>query len=302
MKCTSRSITLLASLTLLLAEDVPRDCFSVAGPRIHASDLGQFLPAFRGIPGDVDFGPAPLGGVARQFRADQFRAYFPSGFPSELPSRFCVARQRREIPLLVWQSAVDRVLKESCGTTGWRAKVTEWPQHLYPEGTVLFAQRPSSPAQNSIQFWRGQLLLPDKSTIAVWARVALEIELPGWIAQRDLHPGETIQLQDLQKQSRWVAGNCGSNRKGDLVTEGPRIVRRHIGAGGSVTTDDLLPVPVVRRGDEVSVEAVTGDAVLRIPATAEGNAQLGEKVSVRSHWNGVRLTGRAIGPGKVRLP
>ena len=295
MKCINRSITLLVSLGVAAAAEA---CLQVDGARLRAADLAAVSPGFAAMPGERDLGPAPAGTMVRVFYRAQLAAML-GGEASELPDRVCVQRKREAIRRDVWQGAVEAAMARLCAATPWRVKLLETPEHKFPSGELQFARAGVIASRGPVQLWRGALLLPDKSSIPVWVRLEMQTQRRAAILQRPLAAGAAVSAEDLREEEVWAVGMCREEREAPRV-EG-MVARRALAAGAELAKEDLRRAPAVFRGQAVELEAASGTARLRVPAVAEHDAEIGEKVQLKSSWNGTKLVGRVTGTQKARV-
>ena len=300
MRCISRSITLAASALAGVAFGAPAAdaCILVDGARIRAADLAAYAPAFGALPPDKDLGPAPAGTMVRVFYKVQLAALLP-GPAAELPDRLCVQRKRDAIPPEVWQAAVDATMSRICPATPWKATVLEAPRHRFPSGEIAFNRAGLVASRGSAQLWRGALQLPDKSSVPVWVRVEVQTQRRALILHRPVAAGGTLTADDYREEEVWAPGLCTEER--EAVRPEGMIVKRALAAGAAVVNEDLRRPPAVHRGQPVELEAASGTARLRVPTVAEHDAEVGDKVQLKSSWNGTKLVGRVTGSQKARV-
>lgn len=300
MRCISRSITLLVSGIVVVATGAPATgpCVLVDGARIRAADLAVQAPAFAALPPDKDLGPAPAGTMVRVFYKVQLAALLP-GLMVDLPDRLCVQRKRDVIANEVWQGAVDAAMARMCGAAPWKATVLESPRHRFPSGEIVFNRAGVVASRGTVQLWRGALQLSDKSSIPVWVRVEMQSQRRAMMLRRPVAAGGTLSTEDYQEDEVWVAGPCGEER-GAVRPEG-MIARRGLAAGTTLAAEDLRRPPAVHRGQAVELEAASGRARLRVPTVAEHDAEVGDKVQLKSSWNGTKLVGRVTGTQKAKV-
>jgi len=79
------------------------------------------------------------------------------------------------------------------------------------------------------------------------------------------------------------------------------VARRTIGAGSVITTADIEPPLVVRRGDRVDVLLTCGGITLRTTAEVRQDGRPGEIVQVRPAVSQADIRARVIGPNTVSV-
>jgi flagella basal body P-ring formation protein FlgA len=270
----------------------------VDGPRILAADLAILAPAFSALPPDKDLGPAPAGTMVRVFYRAQLAALLPA-VTAELPDRLCVQRKRDAIPPEVWQEAVDNAMARICGEQSWKAKVLEAPHHRFPTGELLFSRSGLAASRGSVQLWRGALMLPDKSSVPVWVRAEIQTQRRVSVLQRPVSAGGLVTSEDYRDEQIWAPGLCVEDK--ELPPPDGMVARRAMPSGAVLAPEDLRRAPAVHRGQSVELEAASGPARLRVPTVAEHDANVGDRVQLKSAWNGTRLVGRVTGTQKAKV-
>jgi flagella basal body P-ring formation protein FlgA len=316
MRCISRSTILLVSWTSLAfgAGIADGGCLEVDGARIHAGRLAERVAAFAALDSGADLGPAPVGSLVRVFTRTQLQSLLglEAGATADLPNRLCVTRKRQTIPREQWQAAAEKAVAEVCGSMPWRASVTEFSKQAYPAGELQFSPTGLGPvapvgARNSgrkrPRSWRGQLVLPERTTIPVWIQLELETQAETAVAVRDLAAGTVLRTDDYKVEPVWRTETGGGTlcSASAPAPQAGMVLSRSVAAGEALPLGSVRRAPAVRRGATVELEVEAGAAMLRAPATAEADAEIGEPVRVRNHWNGRGQVGKVAGNGRVRL-
>jgi len=273
-------------------------CALVDGARILAGHLTTAAPAFAALPPDKDLGPAPAGTMVRVFYKAQLAALLP-GVTGELPDRLCVQRKREVIPPQSWQAAVESSMARICAEIPWKAKILESPNHRFPSGELVFSRAGLVASRGSASLWRGALILPDKSSIPVWVRAEIQTRRQAAILLRPVPAGGELTAEDYREEEIWMPGLCAEERATPQANG--MVAKRAMAAGAVVTAADLRRAPAIHRGQSVELEAASGPARLRVPAVAEHDAEVGDKVQLKSGWNGTRLVGRVTGTQKAKV-
>ena len=290
------SATLLISSWMIARAEDP--CVVVDGARIRAGDLAAVARAFNVLPPEKDIGPAPAGTMVRVFYKAQLASLLP-GVTDELPDRLCVQRKRDAIPPETWQAALDTAMTSICAAIPWKARVLEAPHHRFPSGELVFTRAGSGASRGSVQFWRGALVLPDKSSVPVWVRAEIQTQRRVTILRRPVPAGGELTAEDYREDEIWSPGLCAEER--ELPRPDGMVAKRAMPAGVVVAKEDLRRAPAVHRGQSVELEAASGPARLRVPTVAEHDAEVGDRVRLKSSWNGTRLVGRVTGTKKAKV-
>jgi len=137
----------------------------------------------------------------------------------------------------------------------------------------------------------------------VQENLALRTELmalaPVAVAAGDLPRGAVITLKDLRLDERDITGLR------QPYLEIPPLLgmgaRRAIKAGEVLQKGMLATLPVVRRGELVTLTVRSAGLVLTASGVALDNGGLGETIRVRNSSSQKGVSGRITGPGKVEL-
>lgn len=137
----------------------------------------------------------------------------------------------------------------------------------------------------------------------VQANLALRIELqalaPVAVAASALPRGAVLSLKDVRLIEKDITGL----REYYKVTETllGKGLRRSVKAGEVLHEGMLATLPVVRRGELVTLTVRSGALVLTASGLALENGGLGEVIRARNNSSQKEVVGRIVGPGKVDL-
>jgi flagella basal body P-ring formation protein FlgA len=113
---------------------------------------------------------------------------------------------------------------------------------------------------------------------------------PAWVSLRDLPPGQPLQADDLELQTRrWPAGLAVSPARDDARPTGR--LRQAVRRGEFVTTAQLLPANALVRGDRITAVLAEGAMEIRMPAQMLSAARVGERARVQVQGRPVALEG-----------
>lgn len=137
----------------------------------------------------------------------------------------------------------------------------------------------------------------DSAAVAV--RLRAGIEFPVAVATRPLAGGARIGEGDLREELRVRWGRPPADA---LVT--PAVgweVRRPVRAGEVVTPPAVATPPLVRAGEPVRLEWLSGGVQVSVVGIALNTARAGETVRARLEERPARLTGTVTAPGTAVL-
>lgn len=135
----------------------------------------------------------------------------------------------------------------------------------------------------------------------VQANLALRTELealaPVVVVAGDLPRGAVLSEKDLRLAERDISNLREPYREvAPLVGKG---ARRALKSGEVLQKGVLATLPVVRRGEAVTMTVRSGDLLLSASGAALENGGLGEMIRVRNSSSQKEVAGRVTGPGKV---
>ncbi len=136
---------------------------------------------------------------------------------------------------------------------------------------------------------------------ARWVPVLVKVTLPVVTVSNSLRRGDSIPAENLiikPQDITWMHGNYLTDTK--LVAGA--IARRDLAIGTVINPHDLNPPLLVRRGDQVLIEATAGNLTVSDVGTALDDASLGESVRVQHHDSGKIVQGFAAESHVVKVP
>lgn len=136
-------------------------------------------------------------------------------------------------------------------------------------------------------------------TVPLVVRIAMQRDIV--VARHTINQDTIVRASDVKlvRHSFTRLDRLGVDRAVEVV--GQRA-KRHIPAGSIVEADRLEPVPLVERGQLVTLESVSGSVTVVTAAKATESGFLGDVITVRSSDKRRRVyEGVIVGPGKVRM-
>jgi flagella basal body P-ring formation protein FlgA len=109
------------------------------------------------------------------------------------------------------------------------------------------------------------------------------------LAQSDVSPRNVdVMARDCHWLSQWPEG-------------GPWRMTRSAEAGMALCGDDLESIPSVLRGQSVQLSATVNGVTVRVPALAQADARVGERVLVRERSGGRLVAGVVTASAEVNV-
>lgn len=136
---------------------------------------------------------------------------------------------------------------------------------------------------------------------ARWVPVLVKVTLPVVTISNSVRHGDSIPPENLVVKPQditWMHGNYLN----DPTLVAGSIARRDLAIGTVVNPHDLNPPLLVRRGDQVLMEATAGNLTVSDVGTALNDASRGESVRVQHHDSGKIVEGFAVDSQVVKVP
>jgi flagella basal body P-ring formation protein FlgA len=280
---------------LLLAALAPAgaQCLPVLGDRIRAGDMARAVPAFAGIPPELDLGSASAAGARRTYgTAELARLARRYGLAVEPGMEACFVRPVETLTGERVAAALGAAMPAA------RIEVVEFSRQPIPPGVLRFpvSGLRTDQAGWSALLWRGVISVSGRDDFPIWAKVRIQVSGRRTIATRTLAPGRPIEGAQVREEP--YQGPPGLP---DLSQVVGRVPRRPI-PEGAVIEGQWLDAPAdVVRGDRVRVEIRSGRARLILEAQAEASGRRGEVIAVRNPANGKILRVTVADRGRAAL-
>ncbi len=267
-------------------------CQMVDGPRILGGDLAAASSTFIALDPDLMIAAAPLPGVQRVFHADELvRLARQNSIVAPVPvAEVCFERAHESLTA----ETLLPVLRAALGIEDAEISILDFSRYGVPRGTLEFDVAGLSPTG----LWRGHVAYDDNRSIPVWAKVRVTREQT-WVEA--IQPLLSSQLVDasqliLRNGPRFPVGPAPLNSIDAAVG---RLPIRAIKPGEPIFASMLVTPRQVERGDNVSVEVVSGEARLSFDAAAESAGRMDEMVMIRNPDSGKHFQARVVGKDKV---
>lgn len=132
------------------------------------------------------------------------------------------------------------------------------------------------------------------------ANVEVEAFAEVLVAARDLPVNSRIMESDLRSEKRRLEKPAASYVLETTRLRGAVLIR-NIPAGTEVTTDAIAAGVVVKAGDTVKLEAVSGGLKLIITGEARTSGKIGDRISVKNLQSGAILQATVVDDGQARI-
>lgn len=133
---------------------------------------------------------------------------------------------------------------------------------------------------------------------SVYLPVDVAADTPVLVTRRPLARGEVPVAGDFDREQRRVPG-LASGFVTDPSALGTRKLRRPLSVGQALSLDALEPIPLVRRGQQVTVVARAGGIDVRVAGIALADAGAGDRLRLQNPVSGRTIEGTVQPDGSV---
>ena len=281
------------------------ECISVAGVRIHASDLAAKFEVFSRMGPDVEIGFAPYPGTRRILTAAELqRAVAKHGIVDGKLADVCV----QMIARVLTSEEISNALQQQLRVQGYEQptlEVMDFSKYPVPEGKLEFLKSGYvAPKQNAAVLqpvvWRGRMVYGESRSVPIWAKVRISVDADVILAARNIAAATTLSEDDITTEKRPIfpAAEPNAERADNVVGKRARRAMRK----GELILPALLENPRdIERGDKVEVAVISGLTQLRLDGIAESSGQAGERILVRNPSSGKRFRATIESKGHVSV-
>lgn len=142
---------------------------------------------------------------------------------------------------------------------------------------------------------------PSQNTWTVYVPVNVEVETPILVLLRPLARRAAVEPADVELQTRRLPGVASSFISDPGRLPGLRL-KRALPAGTALTADVLVPDVLVRRGQQVTLIAMSGTIEIRAQGQALGEGGANERIRVQNVSSMKIVEGVVESAGTVRIP
>ena len=281
-------------------------CLAVEPGADHvvAGDLAGGFPPLAALAPDTPVALAPAPGMARVFRASDWRLlaarFHLDAGPASAPP-VCVERPVAPLEAPRLLAAMRRSLPDA------EIEILEFSRQPAPSGDIEFPAAGLQPASAATPdgrpqsaLWNGAVVYAGTRRFAIWAMVAARVTVPRVLAVADLLPGQPVAAARLSTQTRQEFPSAApfALRVEQVAGYWPRVAIR---AGSAIRTDQLEPPKEVMRGSLVHVEVRNGAARLELDAVAEASGAVGDFIPIANPSSHKRFRARVEAAGRVSV-
>jgi flagella basal body P-ring formation protein FlgA len=138
------------------------------------------------------------------------------------------------------------------------------------------------------------------SSWTVYVPIAIETQSPVLVLRRPANRGTRLTSDDVEIQTRVVAGT-GASYLTDVAQLSGRTLKRPLGAGAALTMDAMMDDMVVKRGQHVTLLAAVGGLEVRAAGVAMNDAAAQSRVRVQNISSNRIVEGVVESPDVIRI-
>jgi flagella basal body P-ring formation protein FlgA len=135
---------------------------------------------------------------------------------------------------------------------------------------------------------------------SIYVPVMIDIYRPVVVTLEPIARGTALNDSMLQLQEVSVSQLQGSYFTNIAAVEG-MVAKRLINSGSTVTSAQVTPPLVIKKGDAVLVTASTSGLKVKMPGTALNDGRQGEQIRVKNNHSKRTIDARVTGPGQVKV-
>lgn len=302
MKCTNRSISLLANVWLLIvAPKAFAGCVAIEGARILGKHLAAADSRLSVLPPEQPFGFAPQPGASRTIQPSELMRWArQQGVTLPAMSPVCVTVETTVLEPSALEQAVRQALRVPPAAAVSIVDYSRWP---ISRGTLEFTAPPSIPYSSRSetgQLIRGVVRYGNRLTQPIWARVKVEVDQQVIVAVESLAPGKPIAERSIRLE-HYRGFPLPAEFPAQIADVAGWAPRKTIAPGTRISRANLTAALVVEKGQTVDVDVVSGSARIKFAATAQTSARQGDRIILENPTTHRRFSAQLTGSKKAEL-
>lgn len=258
----------------------------------------------------ISLGYAPKAGMFREIKREQISlSIAAAGFSEneillDAPTQIFIRRASQNLDENLLKQAVEAEVLRNFQAENVSAKLVRLdlpPNVALPSGEISV----KADAKNVRNFFTPFSVSVEIRVDNVVSRrfsVTAQVEAFGEIlvANRDLIVNEKISETDVRMEKRRLEKPLTSYfQKFDKLRGS--VLLKNIGEGTELTSDSFAAGVVVRNGDLVKIEGVSGKIKIIVSGEARASGKIGDRISVKNSQSGAILQATVIDQGLVRI-
>lgn len=259
---------------------------------------------------NISLGYAPNVGMLREISRSQIiLAISAAGFADDeifldAPAKILIRRAGQTISQSQMREVVEKFVSERISGEQISAKITkiELPNGFFaPTGSIEI--RPNLTA--NLNFFQ-PFSLPAEIRIdgKTWRRFSAKIEIEACadvlVAARDLTANAKLSESDVRFENRRLMKPLANYLRDIEKLRGLMLIK-NTSNGAEITADLFVPNVVVKAGDAVRIEALSGKLKIVVSGEARASGRIGDRIAVKNLQSGAILQAVVADVGLVRV-
>jgi flagella basal body P-ring formation protein FlgA len=274
------------------------DCARVAGDHFLAGELSALAPALASLNPEEPLGVAPAPGSRRLLHSRELILIARKhGLPQEvfqtLPAELCLER----VSEILTQERLVAALEEALALPAAKLDLLDYSRIVAPVGRLEFSRSalapPPSAKPDGAVIWRGRLVYGEQRSLAVWAKVRIQIDVPAVVAAAPLRPGQIIERTHVRQvqRKRFPFSPAPLDSLEQAIG---KTVLRSFAAGDVIPASALAEAREISAGETVRVTALSGSAQIHFEARAQTGGRKGDTILLENPGSGRRFRARVM--------
>ncbi|HWC01024.1 MAG TPA: flagellar basal body P-ring formation chaperone FlgA [Bryobacteraceae bacterium] len=300
------SLTVCLALAFAPYLAFPGACLRLPGERILVRDLVPVVPALRSLDPQLALGYSPAPGMIRVVRRPELESWMRSrGLTpdADVPASLCLERATFPLTAARIQNALERSLD---GVTfpgaPVRMQLVDFSRFPLPPATLEFPlsglARPSPATPDAPVLWMGSAVFDGGRHASVWAKVVLKVRRKILVAATSIPEGREITGGETRVEERMIFPYPAPAPllSADVIG---KALRRPLTAGDAITSDLLMDLPAVRRGEQTGVIVEDGAIRILLNAKADSAGAKGDAIVLVNPSSGRKFRGTIVNRRQV---
>lgn len=258
----------------------------------------------------ISLGYAPKAGMFRELKREQISlSIAAAGFSEneislDAPNQILIRRASQNLDENSLKQAIEREVLKNFQAENVTAKLVrlELPPNIALPAGEISIKADAKNVRNFFTPFSVSVEISVDNVISKRFSVTAQVEAFGevLVANRNLIANEKIAESDVRVEKRRLEKPLTSYFQSfDKLRGG--ILLKNITEGTELTNDSVAAGVVIKNGDIVKIEGVSGKIKLIVIGEARASGKIGDRISVKNQQSGAILQGVVIDEGLVRI-
>lgn len=249
---------------------------------------------------DVDLGPAPAPGSSRRISREEINKIAPEiKFSKHAPTYWLVETEAQSLDCAKLAKLIEQELSTQIEAGLKASGLNCFKPLLLPAGEIqIAAQLAEGGARAGRKPVQMRFLVGNWPEIIITSSINIDGEVPAVVLKQDLEPGTMLSAEHVSIEPRPVSKLPSDALRSLDELIGKKLTYR-LRSGAVLRKANLQDVPVVVRGEEVTMEVIAPHMRITARGTVRQDGKIGDTVMILSQSSNRLVKGRVIGPHLV---